>query len=290
VRYDLKKDTVELEHTRLPIQKEWHGLKTAENEDRDFTKNIDAAIQYGNGKVYFFKGDKYVRYDIMDNKLNAGPFLIKDKWLGLTEENSAFLNNLDAVVDDFDDTQLLMVPGAELDRMAPASERVPYLPSAWRGVLHITDGLGRSLEGAVAHLFQKRFWSHLTIDPRTGRIKQHFPLNVSARSMRSDPPNGIQTNRLHCIQIEILGLRRDWATMPAAQMDFIRNVMRSVEELVPIPRESGLIFLDNINRAPRFNQMQIDEWNRFSGWCGHQHVPLSNKPCPGALNINALLL
>ncbi len=45
---------------------------------------IDAALEWGDGKVYLFKGDKYVRYDIKNDKVDSGyPKLIEETWPGL---------------------------------------------------------------------------------------------------------------------------------------------------------------------------------------------------------------
>ena len=45
---------------------------------------LDAAINWGNGKAYFFKGDQYIRYDIKADKADPGyPARITDNWPGL---------------------------------------------------------------------------------------------------------------------------------------------------------------------------------------------------------------
>ncbi|MEM7103000.1 MAG: hemopexin repeat-containing protein [Bacteroidota bacterium] len=45
---------------------------------------IDAAIDYGNGKIYFFTGDKYFRYDKKARKLDVGyPRSIGANWAGI---------------------------------------------------------------------------------------------------------------------------------------------------------------------------------------------------------------
>jgi Hemopexin len=39
---------------------------------------------WGDGKAYFFKGNKYLRYDIAGDKVDAGwPKLIADEWGGM---------------------------------------------------------------------------------------------------------------------------------------------------------------------------------------------------------------
>lgn len=68
--------------------------------------------------------------------------------------------------------------------------------------------------------------------------------------------------------------------------DKIRWLMRSIENLVPIPRQSGLTFLDHDDPS---NRMTVPKWKTFSGWCGHQHVPGETHYDPGAINIGQLL-
>ncbi len=52
------------------------------------TDSIDAAINWGNGKVYFFKEDSYYRYDIATNQCDEGfPKKIAESWSGLWSAN-----------------------------------------------------------------------------------------------------------------------------------------------------------------------------------------------------------
>ena len=52
----------------------WPGLKEA-----GFDQGIDAVGNWGNGKAYFFRGTKYVRYDIKADKMDEGyPYSIDD--------------------------------------------------------------------------------------------------------------------------------------------------------------------------------------------------------------------
>ena len=47
----------------VPIQGNWPGLW-----DRD----IDAVINWDNGKVYFFKKDEYLRFEVESNRVDVG--------------------------------------------------------------------------------------------------------------------------------------------------------------------------------------------------------------------------
>lgn len=60
----------------------------------DFAQGIDAAINWGNGKVYFFKDTRYVRVDVATRTQDSGyPRAIKGSW------NNLSFNSLDASLD-----------------------------------------------------------------------------------------------------------------------------------------------------------------------------------------------
>ncbi len=63
--------------------KDWSGL---------WSGGIDAAVLWGTGKAYFFKGDRFVRFDLKNKKVDAGPATIASGWSGVWAEG------IDAVV------------------------------------------------------------------------------------------------------------------------------------------------------------------------------------------------
>ena len=79
--------------TPKSIGAKWHGLPAS------FTSNLDAAVngQKGfAGKLYFFKGDRYVRYDWATDRTDAGyPKSIAAEWHGLP---AGFTSGIDAAV------------------------------------------------------------------------------------------------------------------------------------------------------------------------------------------------
>ncbi len=78
VRYDIDADSVDAGYP-LPIAGHWPGMDKGE-----FDQGIDAAINWGNGKAYFFRGANYVRYDIDADSVDAGyPLPIAGNWSGM---------------------------------------------------------------------------------------------------------------------------------------------------------------------------------------------------------------
>lgn len=60
------------------IADSFHGLAEV-----GFADAIDAAVNWGNGKVYLFKGDSYVRYDLATDQRDGDPTPVAGIWHGL---------------------------------------------------------------------------------------------------------------------------------------------------------------------------------------------------------------
>ncbi|MGW1680265.1 hemopexin repeat-containing protein [Saccharopolyspora sp. NPDC002376] len=82
VRYDVPSDRIDPEY--LPpnppfaLAGNWKGLPSA------WASGIDTALNLGNGKVYFFKNDQYIRYDVTADCVDAGyPLFTADQWHGM---------------------------------------------------------------------------------------------------------------------------------------------------------------------------------------------------------------
>ena len=81
VRFNLRKDCAASGYPKLINDSTWPGLEFPGTG----LGNLDAAVFGTNGKVYFFKGNKYIRYDISSDCADAGyPKTINDDtWEGL---------------------------------------------------------------------------------------------------------------------------------------------------------------------------------------------------------------
>jgi hypothetical protein len=91
VRYDIAADRVDDGYPQ-PIAGRWPSL-----ERGGFARGIDAAVNWGNGKVYFFRGRDYVRYDIAADRVDEGyPQPIAGHWPGL--DRGEFDQGIDAAI------------------------------------------------------------------------------------------------------------------------------------------------------------------------------------------------
>ncbi|NUP79103.1 MAG: hypothetical protein HOV96_16325 [Nonomuraea sp.] len=80
VRYDIAADRVDPGYP-LPVAGNWPGMAEA-----GFAGSFDAAINWGNGKAYFFRGRDYLRYDIGADRVDPGyPLPIAGNWPGVAE-------------------------------------------------------------------------------------------------------------------------------------------------------------------------------------------------------------
>ncbi|MBP7341244.1 MAG: hemopexin repeat-containing protein [Smithellaceae bacterium] len=78
VRYDIAADRVDPGYPKPMNDRTWPGMTWADG--------IDAAVNWGNGKAYFFRGGQYLRYDIAADGVDPGyPKPINDRtWPGMT--------------------------------------------------------------------------------------------------------------------------------------------------------------------------------------------------------------
>jgi hypothetical protein len=75
----------------LPIADNWGGLAEA-----GFADSINAAINWGDGKAFLFRGRSYVRYDIATDHADEGyPASIAEGWAGLVDVG--FADSINAV-------------------------------------------------------------------------------------------------------------------------------------------------------------------------------------------------
>ena len=159
-----------------------------------------------------------------------------------------------------------------------------------RGVLHTTEG--SNFAGARSAYVDNNSWPHFTVSFEGGifQVRQHLPINVAARSLENRP-GGVQTNRRNAIQIEIVGFAKKSDQFPTKYLDGLAKLMRWIEGNAGVASISSVNFnpfpgSDGLSNGIRLSHK---DWDNYSGWLGHQHVPENEHGDPGNINIDHLL-
>lgn len=175
-------------------------------------------------------------------------------------------------------------PLATRERLEDAG---PMLDSRPRGVLHRTEGA--TYAGALGAYKSKRSAPHYTVQGL--RVWQHIPMSRAARAMQN-LEGGVQTNRIRCWQIEVVGFSADSIWDPDTIIT-TRELMKWIEGETGV-RPTAPRFLSNkdgfIARLDAPQRMSNSAWMSWDGWCGHQHVPENTHWDPGTLPITQLLV
>lgn len=123
---------------------------------------------------------------------------------------------------------------------------------------------------------------HFTLDPRTGSLWQHSPIDRGVKTLKN-PPGGVETNRAHAIQVELFGFARETPDWPDAWYDECAELARWIERNAGVARRCSVDF-----RTSR-DTLSNAAWMNYSGHLGHQHVPENDHWDPGAFRIGEVL-
>lgn len=161
----------------------------------------------------------------------------------------------------------------------------------WRGVIHTTESpsLPSYSNGAVA--------PQITFDIKNRVAYKHYDYKNYAGKSLKHPSGTPVTNTTRCVQIEIIGYCDPaqsssplyigkWTDADYAALN---ELLHEIEADVGIPHK----FVPNWKAYPSSygnNGVRMDntDWAKFSGWCGHQHVPNNVHGDPGAINVSKL--
>jgi hypothetical protein len=78
LRYDIDADVVDVAATE--ISNNWPALPA------EFQSGLQSIVHWGDGHVYFFKANRYLRYDIGSDVVDVGPTEISNNWPALPAE------------------------------------------------------------------------------------------------------------------------------------------------------------------------------------------------------------
>jgi hypothetical protein len=180
-----------------------------------------------------------------------------------------------------------LVPGNSSGEWAADDEDAP------KGVLHTTEGM--SFAAALGAYRDNNSWPHVTVDPVNRRRWQHVALDRPARALRNTGTGG-QTNREGRVyQVEILGFAGRTHTWSDSELEWLGKwVVGPMSRATGIPLTSSVRFYGEdagftlaSTTAPQ--RLSARDWDTYTGWLGHQHVPENTHWDPGALNVARIL-
>jgi N-acetylmuramoyl-L-alanine amidase-like protein len=156
----------------------------------------------------------------------------------------------------------------------------------WKFILHTTESQRDSATSITEFLGRIGATAHLVFgydpDTRFPVVYQCAPLNHAVLTLRH-PAGTPETNRAHCIQMEICGRAGESHTWSDNYYRGLANVIAIVRRRVSIPLEARARFVVPANR------LSGEGFVRARGFLGHGHVPNNDHWDPGALDIGKLL-
>lgn len=120
---------------------------------------------------------------------------------------------------------------------------------------------------------------HFTLNPKTGELWQHIPINESAKALEHH--NASETNRANAIQVELIGYAAESHTWPSSYYDNIAKLARWIEHNAGVPCKCSVDFRVGVAR------LSDSEFVNYAGHLGHAHVPQqwAGHWDPGAFRI-----
>jgi hypothetical protein len=159
-----------------------------------------------------------------------------------------------------------------------------YLGGPWRIVWHTTEG--RTARGAIATVRARNHWPHFIVDENN--VYQHIDTDFAARALNNSP-GGVQTNRWHAVQIELVA--RAAQAKPIALLVLAARLARWIERTHGVPRvwPNGTPLPARNGHNPGGHNRDSTTWQTQGGHYGHCHVPENNHWDPGYLNLAILM-
>lgn len=177
-----------------------------------------------------------------------------------------------------------------IDNHAP-NDGGSHLGPVTIGVLHTTEST-RFIPNQDNY-FGHSSYPHFTCVVTGGVffVYQHISIRRAARALKN-LSGGVQTNREGVIQIEVVGRATEPFTNNPVMVRGLTQLMRWIESQTEIEAQSRVHFNpypQSYGRGIGNQRLTYDQWQRYVGWLGHQHVPENDHGDPGAISISMLM-
>jgi hypothetical protein len=174
LRYNIDDDSVDVGPTE--IANFWPALPA------EFQEDLDATVNWGDGHAYFFKADRYMRYNIATDAVDVGPTEIANFWPALPAE---FQEDLDAIV-NWGDGHAYFFKADRYLRYNIATDAVDVGPTEIANFWPALPAEFQEDLDAIVNWSQVSHWERLNLDQRLLYVMERlveryaYPVNGAA--------------------------------------------------------------------------------------------------------------
>lgn len=185
----------------------------------------------------------------------------------------------------------MRIPGFDWVPIPRGRDGIPRSSDAYkyplRLVWHTTEG--GNIASNVGTYADTGYYPHFTVEIGK-RVAQHVDTALSVTTSSNAPGDGVETNTLRCLQVEVCGQAINMPNLTELQLKWLGE-----QFLAPIVL-THMLSLESADFArypgsygPNAAQrMSPQEWLWFAGNCGHQHIPGDQHGDPGGINMDRI--
>lgn len=183
----------------------------------------------------------------------------------------------------------MRIPGFDWVPIPGGRDGIPRWSGAdqypWRIVWHSTEG--GSISSNVGTYSRTGSYPHFTVEIGA-RIAQHVDTDLAVTTSSNVPGDGVETNTLRCLQVELCGYARD---MPNLGEDKLKWLGEKFLTPLVVAHKISLQHVPFANYPGSYGpgapqRMGPQEWLHFAGNCGHQHIPGDQHGDPGGIKMD----
>lgn len=146
-----------------------------------FHRNVDAAVNWGNGHIYIFKGPEYIGVDAKTYAMQPGyPKRIADEWAW----PAAFQGGIDAAVNWGNGNVYIFKGGEYIGVNSATFQQKPGYPKSianewgdWPG--QFKSGIDAAVNWGNGNVYFFKGADYISVDARTYGLRAGFPLTIA---------------------------------------------------------------------------------------------------------------
>ena len=157
------------------------------------------------------------------------------------------------------------------------------MPGIDKLLLHTTEGTGwPTYDGGLKA-------PTLTFNPGARAVRQHFPLNGSARALRDPTSTPVRENRDNVVQVEIIGFAAKSAQWDAWTVNTIADLWVFLNAEWGTPLTAIKLWVPATPWGTDSQRLSSVAYDAFAGLLGHEHAPGNDHRDPGKPDIATIV-